>query len=227
MSGKTTGNYRVLIVDDDFRVGALHAEMVNALPGFQALEPVQDPRVVPKVVAAQKPDLVLLDLYLPHVSGLELLPALGVDAIMISAATEPENISQAISRGALSFIIKPFGAKTLSSKLKGWARYRRQLEGAGQLDQQGIDRLYKTLQGVDDAAAPSTAISRVRWRPRDGGRSRSSVHRARCRSRRTPRPGPLPRSSIRCSMRPPPDRPSGRPRPARRGRRHDHRRAEG
>lgn len=151
MSGKTTGNYRVLIVDDDFRVGALHADMVNALPGFQALEPVQDPRVVPKVVAAQKPDLVLLDLYLPHVSGLELLPALGVDAIMISAATEPENISQAISRGALSFIIKPFGAKTLSSKLKGWARYRRQLEGAAQLDQQGIDRLYKTLQGADDA----------------------------------------------------------------------------
>ncbi|ALD62860.1 response regulator [Glutamicibacter soli] len=159
MSGKTTGNYRVLIVDDDFRVGALHAEMVNALPGFQALEPVQDPRVVPKVVAAQKPDLVLLDLYLPHVSGLELLPALGVDAIMISAATEPENISQAISRGALSFIIKPFGAKTLSSKLKGWARYRRQLEGAGQLDQQGIDRLYKTLQGVDDAAAAGASAA--------------------------------------------------------------------
>lgn len=159
MSGKTTGNYRVLIVDDDFRVGALHADMVNALPGFQALEPVQDPRVVPKVVAAQKPDLVLLDLYLPHVSGLELLPALGVDAIMISAATEPENISQAISRGALSFIIKPFGAKTLASKLKGWARYRRQLEGAGQLDQQGIDRLYKTLQGVDDAAAAGASAA--------------------------------------------------------------------
>lgn len=159
MSGKTTGNYRVLIVDDDFRVGALHADMVNALPGFQALEPVQDPRVVPKVVAAQKPDLVLLDLYLPHVSGLELLPALGVDAIMISAATEPENISQAISRGALSFIIKPFGAKTLSSKLKGWARYRRQLEGAGQLDQQGIDRLYKTLQGADDTAAAGASAA--------------------------------------------------------------------
>ncbi|MER8025053.1 response regulator [Glutamicibacter protophormiae] len=159
MSGKTTGNYRVLIVDDDFRVGALHADMVNALPGFQALEPVQDPRVVPKVVAAQKPDLVLLDLYLPHVSGLELLPALGVDAIMISAATEPENISQAISRGALSFIIKPFGAKTLSSKLKGWARYRRQLEGAAQLDQQGIDRLYKTLQGADDTAAAGASAA--------------------------------------------------------------------
>ncbi|WP_313814193.1 response regulator [Glutamicibacter sp.] len=159
MNQKTTGNYRVLIVDDDFRVGALHADMVNDIPGFEALEPIQDPRVVPKAISSHKPDLVLLDLYLPHVSGLELLPALGVDAIMISAATEPENVSQAIARGALSFIIKPFGAKTLASKLKGWARYRRQLESATQLDQLAIDRLYRTLQGSDESAVPSSGAA--------------------------------------------------------------------
>ncbi|GAA1408624.1 transcriptional regulatory protein [Glutamicibacter uratoxydans] len=159
MSQKTAGNYRVLIVDDDFRVGALHAEMVNAIAGFEALEPIQDPRVVPKAISSHKPDLVLLDLYLPHVSGLELLPALGVDAIMISAATEPENVSQAIARGALSFIIKPFDAKTLASKLRGWARYRRQLETAAQLDQQGVDRLYRTLQGAEESAASSSGAA--------------------------------------------------------------------
>lgn len=155
MTPNTTGSYRVLIVDDDFRVGALHAEMVNALPGFRALEPVQDPRVVPKLVATLKPDLVLLDLYLPHVSGLELLPALGVDTIMISAATEPSNIAQAIKGGALSFIIKPFGAKLLASKLKGWARYRRQLESTTHFDQQAVDRLYRSLQGAEEAPAPT------------------------------------------------------------------------
>ncbi|WP_279403524.1 hypothetical protein [Arthrobacter sp. JCM 19049] len=35
----TPGDYRVLIVDDDFRVGELHASMVNEIPGFTALEP--------------------------------------------------------------------------------------------------------------------------------------------------------------------------------------------
>lgn len=159
MTQKTTGNYRVLIVDDDFRVGALHADMVNEIPGFEALQPVQDPRVVPKTISNLKPDLVLLDLYLPHVSGLELLPALGVDAIMISAATEPENISQAIARGALSFIIKPFGPKTLAAKLKGWARYRRQLESATQFDQQGIDRLYRTLQGAEEPTSSAAGTA--------------------------------------------------------------------
>lgn len=150
MGEGANGNYQVMIVDDDFRVGALHADMVNSIPGFQALEPVQDPRMVPKLVASLKPDLLLLDLYLPHVSGIELLRELDVDAIMISAATEPKNISNAIRHGALAFIIKPFDAKTLSSKLKGWARYRRQLTGVTEFNQQGVDRLFKALQGGEE-----------------------------------------------------------------------------
>lgn len=150
MSENSSGSYKVLIVDDDFRVGALHADMVNSIPGFQALEPVQDPRTVPKLVSALKPDLLLLDLYLPHVSGVDLLRDLDVDVIMISAATEPNNIAKAIRNGALAFIIKPFDAKTLASKLKGWARYRRQLSGASEFSQTSVDRLYKTLQGSEE-----------------------------------------------------------------------------
>lgn len=153
MNENSSGNYRVLIVDDDFRVGELHAEMVNAIPGFHALEPVQDPRVIPKLVQSLKPDLVLLDLYLPHVSGIELLRELDVDAIMISAAIEPKNIDKALRSGALAFIIKPFDAKTLASKLKGWARYRRQLAGTGEFNQQGVDRLYRSLQGGEETNA--------------------------------------------------------------------------
>lgn len=155
--GTAVGDYRVLIVDDDFRVGQLHADMVNEIPGFQALEPVQDPRTVPKLVASLQPDLLLLDLYLPHVSGVELLRELEVDALMISAATEPANIASALQAGALAFIIKPFGAKTLAAKLKGWARYRRQLAAATDLDQQSVDRLYRTLQGIDDTPTSANA----------------------------------------------------------------------
>lgn len=154
--GVATGDYRVLIVDDDFRVGQLHADMVNEIPGFQALDPVQDPRTVPQLVAALQPDLVLLDLYLPHVSGVELLRELQIDAIMVSAATESKNVAAALQAGALAFIIKPFGAKTLAGKLKGWARYRRQLAASTDFDQQGVDRLYRTLQGVEDSSAATS-----------------------------------------------------------------------
>lgn len=157
IQNSASGDYRVLIVDDDFRVGRLHADMVNDIPGFLALEPVQDPRTVPKIVADLKPDLLLLDLYLPHVSGIELLRAIPVDAMMISAATEPANIAAALQAGALAFIIKPFGAKTLTVKLKGWARYRRQLGTAVDFDQQGVDRLYRSLLGAEETTAAASA----------------------------------------------------------------------
>lgn len=151
----TPGDYRVLIVDDDFRVGELHASMVNEMPGFTALEPVQDSRTVPKVVAAQQPDLVLLDLYLPHVSGLELAKVLDADVIMVSAASEPQNIAAALRAGVLAFVIKPFEPRTLAAKLKGWARYRRQLAASTNLDQGAVDRLYKALWAGEETAAPS------------------------------------------------------------------------
>ena len=138
-------NYKVMIVDDDFRVAQLHAAMVNAVPGFQALEPVLDSRLVLSEAARLQPDLVLLDLYLPHVSGLELLRALEADAMMISASTEPESISAALRAGALSFIIKPFESQLLAGKLKAWARYRRQLAQSQSMDQAAVDRLYRTL----------------------------------------------------------------------------------
>lgn len=153
----THGDYRVLIVDDDFRVGELHASMVNELPGFTALEPVQDPRTVPKLVASQQPDLVLLDLYLPHVSGLELLRAIEADVIMVSAATEPANIHAAMRGGALGFVIKPFEVKDLHTRLKGWARYRRQLQAGTNLEQAAVDRLYRALLAADEAPAAAAA----------------------------------------------------------------------
>lgn len=157
MKSSMPGDYRVLIVDDDFRVGELHASMVDALPGFSALPPAQDPRTVPKLVATEQPDLVLLDLYLPHVSGLELLKVLDTDVIMISAATEPTNIHAALRGGALGFIIKPFEVRDLHTRLKGWARFRRQLQASSALDQAAVDRLYRTLLVGDEPSGASAA----------------------------------------------------------------------
>lgn len=142
---------RVLVVDDDFRVAALHASYVNEVPGFTALVPVHDARVVPRIVAEQKPDLLLLDVYLPQGSGLDLLSTLDVDAFVLSAATEVDAVRTAIRRGALGYLIKPFDPKALTSKLRSYARYRRQLDAATIIDQATIDRAQRTLLSGEDA----------------------------------------------------------------------------
>ncbi len=144
-------DYKVLVVDDDFRVAALHAGYVDDVPGFSALAPVHDARMVPRAVAEGKPDLLLLDVYLPQGSGLDLLASLDVDAFVLSAATEVDAVRTAIRRGALGYLVKPFDPKMLAARLRGYARYRRQLESAAGLDQQGIDRTQRALLAGDDA----------------------------------------------------------------------------
>ncbi|MGL3804515.1 response regulator [Paeniglutamicibacter sp. R2-26] len=153
-----SNDLRVLVVDDDFRVAALHASYVDEVPGFTALPPVHDARMVPRVVAEEKPDLLLLDVYLPQGSGLDLLSSLDVDAFVLSAATEADAVRTAIRRGALGYLVKPFDPKLLATRLRSYARYRRQLETAGVLDQGMIDRAQRTLLAADDAgsaAAPT------------------------------------------------------------------------
>ncbi|MFJ6416643.1 response regulator [Paeniglutamicibacter sp. NPDC091659] len=152
-----TNDLRVLVVDDDFRVAALHASYVDEVPGFTALPPVHDARMVPRAVAEEKPDLLLLDVYLPQGSGLDLLATLDVDAFVLSAATEVDAVRTAIRRGALGYLVKPFDPKLLAARLRSYARYRRQLESATVLDQGAIDRAQRTLLAGDDAgtAAPT------------------------------------------------------------------------
>ncbi|MEO9248137.1 response regulator [Citricoccus nitrophenolicus] len=147
----------VLVVDDDFRVASMHAGYVDAVPGFTALPPVHDARLVARTVADSRPDLVLLDLYLPHVSGLDLLSVLDVDAFVLSASGEGESVRTALRRGALSYLVKPFAEKALADRLRAYARYRRLLAG-GTHDQVAIDRARRVLL-VEAEQAPAAAAS--------------------------------------------------------------------
>lgn len=150
---------RVLIVDDDFHVATLHAGYVNAVPGFTALPSVHDARMVPKAVADHAPDLLLLDVYLPQGSGLDLLTAVDVDAFVLSAATEAPTVRTAFRRGALAYLVKPFDPKVLTAKLRGYARYRRLLESAEYLDQGVVDRCQRALLVAEEAAPSSGAAT--------------------------------------------------------------------
>jgi two-component system CitB family response regulator len=113
-----TKDLRVLIVEDDFHVGRLHAGFVDAVPGFRALPPAPTGAQGLKAVHAEHPDLVLMDVYLPDASGLDLLGSIDVDTMMLSAASDPESIRTALRRGALAYLVKPFAATELQARLR-------------------------------------------------------------------------------------------------------------
>jgi response regulator of citrate/malate metabolism len=139
----------VLVVDDDFRVAQVHAGFVELVPGFRVAgraRTAADARAL-----APGADLVLLDVYLPDESGLDLLPGLAADVIMATAATDQASVRTALSRGALHYLIKPFTAAELGERLRAYARYRERLAGRGQLTQADVDGAVRTLHDVTSA----------------------------------------------------------------------------
>ncbi|MFI7496060.1 response regulator [Kocuria sp. M4R2S49] len=142
----------VLVVDDDFHVGRLHAGFVNAVPGFTALTPVGTAEQAMRTVHAHQPDLVLLDVYLPDALGLDLLRALDVDVIMLTAAADPASVRTAVRRGALAYLIKPFPNERLARTLRAYSRYRRLLADRDALTQETVDRALHALHPGETAS---------------------------------------------------------------------------
>ncbi|PRY18266.1 response regulator [Kineococcus rhizosphaerae] len=153
---------RVLVVDDDFRVASLHAGYVEAVAGFEVAGTAGSVGQARAVLARSNPvDLLLVDVYLPDGSGLDLLGE--HDAIVATAAGEPATFRRAVRSGALGYLLKPFGEAVLHTRLRAYARYRRVLATAadhGQpLDQDVADGALRALHAENGAARSASAAS--------------------------------------------------------------------
>ena len=86
------------------------------------------------LLSAQKPDLVLLDLMLPGLSGEELLPKIeGIPVIIVSAKIDIDNKVELLLSGAADYITKPFDIKELKARIKVQLRSRQFTSSAAEL----------------------------------------------------------------------------------------------
>ena len=75
--------------------------------GFLALPPAGSASQALQAIHSLRPDLVLLDVYLPDASGLDLLHQLDVDTVILSAASDTASLRLAFRRGALGYLLSP------------------------------------------------------------------------------------------------------------------------
>ena len=143
----------VLIVDDDYRVAELHARFVRAVQGFEVLGLAHTAGYAIASARAMTPDLVLLDLYLPDRSGLDIVGELGCDVIMLTAANDAVSVRAALGRGVVNYLLKPFNARDLAERLAAYARFSRVMSGDRALEQSDVDRAALLLRGGDRFAA--------------------------------------------------------------------------
>ncbi|MGN7223707.1 response regulator [Curtobacterium flaccumfaciens] len=152
--------FTVLVVDDDFHVADLHRRQVDEVPGFRALEPVGTLAAARAALSSGTVDLVLVDVYLPDGSGLDLLRSIDTDAFVLSAASDSGTVRRAMRSGALAYLIKPFAAGVLAERLQAYARSRNVLDERSTLDQEAVERAFRILHAGDSGgASPSRAAT--------------------------------------------------------------------
>ena len=119
---------RAVVVDDDYRVASIHAAYLGKIAGFEAIAEAHTAAEAVAAVDSLKPDLLLLDLYLPDEHGLDLVARLRggdhpqVDIIVITAAKDADSVRAALQQGALHYLLKPFSFPGLRDKLQSYRK---------------------------------------------------------------------------------------------------------
>jgi response regulator of citrate/malate metabolism len=139
--------YSVLVVDDDFMVAKIHTRYLATVNGFRVVATVHTGTEALAALTELRPDLMLLDVYLPDMTGIEVLRRArqdfpDVDVIVVTAARELDTVREAMQGGAVSYLVKPFEYEALGERLEHYRRTRSALSTSEIADQKQIDELF-------------------------------------------------------------------------------------
>lgn len=145
---------RTLVVEDDPLLADAHSQYVQRVPGFRTVGVVHAGGEALRFIGRREVDLVLLDFYLPDMTGLDVCRALRargteVDVIAVTSARDLEIVRSAVAQGVVQYLLKPFTLATFRDKLERYAEYRRALTGSATATpaQQDVDRALSALRG--------------------------------------------------------------------------------
>ena len=160
--------YRALVLDDDFAVANLHSKFVDEHPDFTVVGVAHNVAQAKQLLLDLKPDLLLLDLYLPDEHGLNLLgwlrtdTELEVEVIAVTADRDLKSVRTARQGGVFHYLVKPFTVRQLHERLSDLVSSWRQIE---QVQPQVIDQ--HTIDAIMGGTKPIPVVgSRVSELPK-------------------------------------------------------------
>ena len=135
----------ILIIDDDVHIGNVLEELL-ARESYQVSRAYSGTEAL-LALSAAKPDLILLDLMLPGLSGEEVLPRVqGIPVIVLSAKADVDSKVALLLGGAADYITKPFDAKELLARIT--VAMRKGIRPQGSVLTHGALRLDRTSRQV-------------------------------------------------------------------------------
>jgi response regulator of citrate/malate metabolism len=157
---------RTLIIEDDFRVAEINAAYIQMVDGYKVIGVAPTAAIGYQLVIDEKPDLVLLDLYLPDEHGLELFSRLQrfprgskPDVFIITAAKDTQSLKDAIQLGAAAYLVKPFNGQELIERLKAYKSAHELLSTEGDISQAEVNAAVALMRGGKVEARGETASS--------------------------------------------------------------------
>lgn len=147
----------VLVVEDEEITAEANRIYVERVPGFEVAGVARSGSEAMRFLRGRPVDLILLDLYLPDMHGLEVCRAvkaagLTCDVIVVTSARDLAMVRSAVSMGVAQYLLKPFTFATLNEKLTRYAAFRL---SEGQVNGQAdVDRALAGLRGSAGSRLP-------------------------------------------------------------------------
>lgn len=153
--------FNVLIIEDQSNIAEFHAEFLRQTKRFVAVGIAKNIREAKSMIAILKPDLVILDNYLPDGKGVELMKYINAkenpsDIIFVTAASDMETASKAIRAGAFDYLLKPISYDRLEDSLNRYLSYKSTLESTDSVNQKYVDLMlsYQSKTGETSEHLP-------------------------------------------------------------------------
>jgi two-component system, CitB family, response regulator DctR len=143
--------YRVLLIEDDPMVQEVNRQFIEQVKGFTVIGVAANGVEGIQLIRELHPDLVIIDIYMPHKDGLETLKEIRsegyeVDVIAITAASDIDTVRRVLQNGAFDYIMKPFKFERLKQALENYHSFRQALNEKESLTQKELDALLQTTE---------------------------------------------------------------------------------
>lgn len=148
--------YEVMIAEDDPMVAMINKQYVNQNVHFHVAQICRDGEAALEYLRKNTVHLVILDVFMPRVDGMELLrrirrEQLPVEVIMVTAANDGASLNEALRLGVIDYLVKPFVNARFQAALEKFMSQRSAFHALSSLNQQNIDYIMESVhrKGVE------------------------------------------------------------------------------
>ncbi|MFS0605124.1 response regulator [Peribacillus frigoritolerans] len=146
---------RAVIAEDDFRVADIHEKFLKNFDEIEVVGKAVNAKKTLRILEQKSPDLLLLDVYMPDQLGTDLLPDIrkkfpNVDIIMITAATDKEQLEKALHYGVENYLIKPVEMKRFNQVIEEYLKKVHLMKSKQEIDQDFVDLILKKGSSVSE-----------------------------------------------------------------------------